>query len=119
MGTLPLVLIPQITFGGLLVKVKHMGAMATVLSYGVFVRYSFEAMIKTGEKLSEVSTAGGGTDRVDRGTNAVLYILGFKTTASADDVGIPLTALLGVLGGSFVALLILTWIFTRRSREGN
>lgn len=118
-GTLPLVLIPQITFGGLLVKVKHMGALATALSYGVFVRYSFEAMIKTGEKLSEVSTAGGGTDRVDRGTNAVLYILGFKTTAGADDVGIPLAALMGVLAASFLLLLLLTWMFTKRSREGN
>ena len=49
----------------------------------------------------------------------MLYILGFKTTAGADDVGIPLAALMGVLAASFLLLLLLTWMFTKRSREGN
>ncbi|NCG22454.1 MAG: ATP-binding cassette domain-containing protein [Rhodobacterales bacterium] len=118
-GTLPLILIPQITFGGLLVKVKHMGALAKGLSYLVFVRYGFEALIKTGDELSEVSTAGGGSDRVDRGTQAVLYILGFKQSASVDDVGFPMEQLVGILLGCVFLLFASTWIFTHRSREGN
>ena len=61
-GTLPLVLIPQLTFSGLIVKVKEMGLLAKALSYLMIVRYSFEATIKTGDTV-KVYLRGNGEDK--------------------------------------------------------
>lgn len=116
-GTLPLLLIPQITFGGLIVKVKEMGAVAKALSWLMIVRYSFEATIKTGHELSRPGRYG--TQREEISLSGVLYDLGFKTTASADDMGTPLSGLLCVLVGFLLAFLLGTLLFTRRSRDGN
>jgi hypothetical protein len=117
-GTLPLILIPQITFSGLIVKVKEMGWLAKALSYLMIVRYSFEAIIKTGEKLTE-PLVGGQTERAAKPLSGILYNLGFKTTASVDDMGIPWWALIGVLSMIYVGLLSATVVQTWRTREGN
>jgi energy-coupling factor transporter ATP-binding protein EcfA2 len=117
-GTLPLVLIPQITFSGLIVKVKEMGTLAKALSYLMIVRYSFEAVIKTGERLTE-PLVGGQQERVAKPLSGVLYNLGFKTTAAVDDMGIPYCALVGILLGILVALLLATTVQTWRTRDGN
>jgi ABC-type multidrug transport system ATPase subunit len=117
-GTLPLVLIPQITFSGLLVKVKEMGFLAKGLSYLMIVRYSFEAIIKTGDKLTE-PLVGGQTERAAKPLSGILYNLGFKSTAAAGDMGIPYPALILVLGAIFAALLLATLVQTWRTREGN
>ncbi|MEZ4239168.1 MAG: ATP-binding cassette domain-containing protein [Myxococcota bacterium] len=117
-GTLPLVLIPQITFSGLIVKVKEMGALAKALSYLMVVRYSFEAVIKTGERLTE-PLVGGQQERVAKPLSGVLYNLGFKTTAAVDDMGIPYPLLLLVLFGLLGSLLFATLVQTWRTRDGN
>jgi hypothetical protein len=117
-GTLPLVLIPQITFSGLIVKVKEMGLLAKALSYLMIVRYSFEATIKTGDRLTE-PLVGGQTERVAKPLSGVLYNLGFKQTASVEDMGIPLLVLILILVAIFVALLAMTVAQTYRTREGN
>jgi ABC transport system ATP-binding/permease protein len=116
-GTLPLLLIPQITFGGLIVKVKEMGAAAKAMSYLMFVRYGFEATIKTGEQLTDPGR--GGNERVARAIGGHLYNLGFKTTAEADDMGMAMPLLVGALVASLVAMLLATALFTHRAREGN
>jgi ABC transport system ATP-binding/permease protein len=117
-GTLPLVLIPQITFSGLIVKVKEMGWLAKALSYLMIVRYSFEAVIKTGERLTE-PLVGGQQERVAKPLSGVLYNLGFKTTAAVDDMGIPYLVLLLILFGLLGTLLFATLIQTWRTRDGN
>ncbi len=117
-GTLPLVLIPQITFSGLIVKVKEMGALAKAFSYLMIVRYSFEATIKTGERLTE-PLVGGQQQRVAKPLSGVLYNLGFKTTSSADDMGIPFFALLAILLLILGTLLLMTTFRAWRTREGN
>ena len=117
-GTLPIVLIPQITFSGLLVKVKEMGLVAKALSYLMVVRYSFEAAIKTGERLTE-PLVGGQQERVAKPLSGVLYNLGFKATSAVDDMGIPMPVLLAILGGILAVLLALTVVQTWRTREGN
>ncbi|MCA9490502.1 MAG: ABC transporter permease, partial [Myxococcales bacterium] len=117
-GTLPLVLIPQITFSGLIVKVKEMGWLAKLLSYGMIVRYSFEAVIKTGERLTE-PLVGGQQERAAKPLSGVLYNLGFKATAAVDDMGLPYPALMTILAGILVMLLFLTLVQTWRTREGN
>ena len=111
-GALPLILIPQITFSGLLVKIKEMGALAKALSYLMIVRYSFDAIIKTGEQHSEPATRGA-SERPVRHISGTLYNLGFKPTSAADDVGIPLFGLIVILHGILLALvgrtLVRTW----------
>jgi ABC-type multidrug transport system ATPase subunit len=117
-GTLPLVLIPQITFSGLIVKVKEMGLVATAMSYLMVVRYSFEAIIKTGDRLTE-PLVGGQRERVARPLSGVLYNLGFKQSGAADDMGISFVALVSVLLSILGTLVLLTLWRTRSTREGN
>ena len=116
-GTLPLILIPQITFGGLIVKVKEMTVLAKLFSNLMIVRYAFEAAIKTGEELTD--PARGGNERVARNITGHLYNLGFKETTAADDTGLALGLLVAVLAGTLVVLLLSTLWFTYRSKEGN
>jgi len=120
-GTLPLLLIPQITFGGLLVRVKLMGPVASGISWLIFTRYSFEAMMKTGNGANYFNEVSGssGNDRVPTQLTGTLYQLGFKSTAEADDLGLPMEYLIGALVGSAVLMLLFTWLFVHRSREGN
>jgi len=117
-GTLPLVLIPQITFSGLIVKVKEMGLLAKALSYLMIVRYSFEALIKTGDRLTE-PLVGGQRERAAKPLSGVLYNLGFKSTGKADDMGIPFSVLVATLVAILVVLVLLTIWRTRRTREGS
>ena len=116
-GTLPLLLIPQITFGGLIVKVKEMGFLAKALSYTMIVRYSFEASIKASDFLTE--PPAGGRERAEKAISGVLYNLGFKATSGADDMGMPLFALVGVLLLFLIVLTLGTYAMTWRSRDGN
>jgi hypothetical protein len=117
-GTLPLILIPQITFSGLLVKVKEMGTLGYAFSWLMIVRYAFEATIKTGEKLTE-PLVGGQTERAARPLSGILYNLGFKATGAVDDMGVPYWGLMLVLWSVLGLLLMLTWFQTWRTREGN
>lgn len=116
-GTLPLLLIPQITFGGLIVKVKEMGLLGTLISKFIIVRYSFESLIKTGDELNIPGTRGLGRQTV--GVKRVLYDLGFRATSDDTDWGLPMVALIGALLAFLVVFMGVSWIFTSRSREGN
>ena len=103
-GTLPLILIPQIVFSGLLVRVKEMGPVADALSSLMIVRYAFEAAMKTGERLTEYANVRVG--RVERDLPGMLHSLGFRT-ADPGDLGIPLEWLVVILAS--VALGLLFW----------
>jgi ABC-type multidrug transport system ATPase subunit len=116
-GTLPLLLIPQITFGGLIVKVKEMGLLAKLISSLMVVRYSFEAMLKTGEKVTVPATRG--LERAEKMVDGQLWELGFRTSTSPDDLGLHPCLLIGVLLVFACFFLLGTLVFTSRSREGN
>lgn len=117
-GTLPLLLIPQITFGGLIVKVKEMGLLAKGMSYAMVVRFSFDAAIKTGDKLTEPALRGA-VEREPKPIIGILHNLGFRPKgASADDLGMPLSVLIAVLCAWLVGLLLLTTWRTSRTSEG-
>ncbi len=118
-GTLPLLLIPQITFGGLIVKVKEMGLLAKAISYLMIVRYSFDAIIKTGDRLTVPARRGLDRDLDGRSISGSLWELGFKATSDADDMGFPLVILCCLLFAFFLFFMTWTWIFTARSSEGN
>jgi ABC-type multidrug transport system ATPase subunit len=113
-GTLPVLLIPQITFGGLIVKVKEMSAIAKLVSYAMITRYAFEAAIKTGEKLSKPGEYGRA--RSDLPIDGALYDLGFRTSGT-EDHGIPLGVLVGILFAFFCVFLLLASVRTRRTVE--
>ncbi len=104
-GTLPLILIPQIVFSGLLVRVKEMGPVADALSSLMIVRYAFEATMKTGQRLTEY--ANSRTGRVERDLPGMLHSLGFRS-ADPDDFGIPMEWLIVILGAVAVGLLLST-----------
>ncbi|MCB9663871.1 MAG: ATP-binding cassette domain-containing protein [Alphaproteobacteria bacterium] len=115
-GSLPLVLIPQIAFGGLLVKVKEMGTLAKALTWLMVTRFGFEAALKTGDKVAMQSSKGiGGSEMQMRG---YLWELGFRTTTNMDDMGLTWPELLGALGLFGGACLVGATILTARARDG-
>jgi ABC-type multidrug transport system ATPase subunit len=115
-ASLPVLLIPQITFGGLIVTVKKMGAIGTVFSYGMITRYSFEMAIKTGEKLSKPGRRGGGTHTEH--IMAPLWDLGFRSS-EVDDMGFSMGLLAAILTAFCVLFLALAAWFTARTTRGN
>ncbi len=115
-GSLPLWLIPQITFGGLIVKVKDMGLLAKAMSWLMVTRYSFEALIKTGDQLSRPGTRG--IARENTHIVGELYNLGFRTS-DVEDVGLSIWLLMLVLASFFLAFMTVATIATGRSRKGN
>ena len=62
---------------------------------------------------------GGQQERAAKPLSGVLYNLGFKETASVEDMGIPFAILLLILVGILFALLAMTVAQTYRTREGN
>ncbi len=117
-GTLPLILIPQIVFGGLIVYVKEMPTVARWLSYLTATRWSFNGLLKTGEEL--VKPGGAAYERVEVPMSAILYLLGFKETTDVLDTGMSFGALCGVLVGmaAFFFVVALATLMVRERRRG-
>jgi hypothetical protein len=109
-GSLPLVLIPQITFGGLIVKVKDMSPVASFLSNLTITRHGFEAAITMGECLN-VTRTGGAT--VALPVHGVLADLGFHSSAADGGGGSTglLLLVLAVFAASFI--LVAGWLTDR------
>ncbi len=113
-GTLPLLLIPQITLSSIMVSVRSMGDLAAFLSWFTVQRYAFDAVIKCGDELAYFKYGSWQTQRV----RGFLYELGLKFTAEADDIGLTLDQLCGILSGFTVFFLLVTslivWLRFRR-----
>jgi ABC-type multidrug transport system ATPase subunit len=108
-GTLPLLLIPQITFSGILVSLRDMDALAKAITWATFQRYSFDALLKCGEQFPKKARGNW----YDQAQNGVLFDLGLKFTDKADDIGIPLEALVGIHLGIIALMLIGTMVLVR------
>ncbi|TNE85801.1 MAG: ATP-binding cassette domain-containing protein [Deltaproteobacteria bacterium] len=120
-AALPLTLIPQITFGGLIVYLKDMGIAAQGLTWFMVTRYSFDAAMKTGSRMYEP------VPRVDRGQSTGLRTfmrdlgmryqdLGFPPPPEGTaDMGLPIWALMGVLVVFFVGFLSTATVLTARA----
>jgi ABC transport system ATP-binding/permease protein len=115
-GTLPLVLIPQITFGGLIVKVKEMTLAAKVVAYGMITRFSYEAAIKTGDQLYNPNSRLA--SKPNEHIKFFLYDIGFREPDPAD-MGIPMIWLAVILFAWFAGMLGLASLLVHRSRRGN
>jgi hypothetical protein len=103
-GTLPLLLIPQITFSSIMVSVRDMGAAAKFVTWFTIQRYAFDAVIKSGEEVAVATYRKGEWEH--QPINGSLWKLGLKFTDSADDIGFTLTQLCGILGGFAVVVLV-------------
>lgn len=116
-GTLPLLLIPQITFSSIMVSIRDMTWLAKLFTWATVQRYTFDATIKCGKAVGVLDRKGEWTDQRLLGT---VYNLGLKfDDSNADDIGFTLPELVAILGGFSVVFLgtaaILVW---RRGRDG-
>lgn len=100
-GTLPLLLIPQITFSGILVSISDMDQLATSVTWATFQRYSFDALLKCGDKMFYIYRGRWET----QGMIAELYNLGLKPKTPATDLGLSLETL-GLIHLGIIALLL-------------
>ena len=113
-GTLPLLLIPQITFSGILVSISDMDDLARAVTWGTFQRYSFDALLKCGEKMSYIYRGKWDV----QGIVAPLYNLGLKPKTPATDMGIAWESLVGIhLGIIFLVLLGTVIVVRARARR--
>jgi ABC transport system ATP-binding/permease protein len=102
-GSLPLLLIPQIAFSGVLLSLRRMPLVARELSWWNPARFAYDALLKTGDKLGAPRSRGLDWDSTP--LTGTLYNLGFKGDG-ADDMGLSSLALLTRLS-LFTALFLL------------
>lgn len=114
-GTLPLLIIPQIAFATLLVSLRDMGGLAKFLSSLTLQRYAFELAVKSGETLATASRVPGQWNKTP--ITGPLYEMGLKP-AGAEDMGLSVLALCGILTGFGVLFLsaasVIVWSRDRR-----
>ena len=114
-GSLPLILIPQIAFSSVMFSMRDMEWLSKTVTWFVIQRYTFDAFLKCGDKLA-VRTRRG--DFEAQPINGTLWKLGLKTTDSADDIGLLLSELsLIMFGLTFVFLGLTWWRVHRRSLD--
>jgi len=104
-GTLPLLLIPQIAFSSILLPLKDMGVAAKVCTWITFQRYTFDAALKCGEQVARRNRSG---DYEAQPVNGALFDLGLKFSPRADDIGFELNQLLFILGATTITLIAVT-----------
>jgi hypothetical protein len=116
-GTLPLLLIPQISFSSIMVSIRDMGMVGKAATYLTLERYAFDALIKCGKELAVPTYRAGEFDR--QPINGSLWKLGLKLSDAANEQGFSLFTLSSILSGTATSLLILTLILVWRDREGS
>jgi ABC-type multidrug transport system ATPase subunit len=113
-GTLPLLLIPQITLSSLLVGLRDMGPLARALTWLDPQRYAFDATLKVGEKLAKASRVPGQWDVTSM--TGPLYELGLKG-AEVVDMGLTMPTLCGALLGFSALFSVGAYGAVRRRAE--
>ncbi len=112
-GSLPLILIPQIAFSSVMFAIRDMGWLSKAITWLVIQRYTFDAFLKCGEKIAVRSRRGDFEPQLINGT---LWKLGLKMSDEADDIGLTLLQLNWILFGITGVLLALTLlrVYTRK-----
>ena len=131
-GTLPLLLIPQITFSGLLIRLTMMFKPTEAITFWNPLRYAFEAILKVpavARGVNEVGQPSGwdfgkvyeaaryGTEWNLVGMAAPLYDYGFKGSG-ADDIWLTPSQLVYRLAAFTLVFLAVAVIRVDRRREG-
>jgi len=117
-GTLPLLLIPQIAFSSLIVSLRDMGRLAEGLTWVTIQRYAFDATMKCGERVWHHQNPGKKFE--DKYLMGILRPLGLKPAEPAHDLGLSLPTLAAILLGVAVVSLGLTITIVQvRTRRAN
>jgi ABC-type multidrug transport system ATPase subunit len=122
-GSIPLLLIPQIALSGIMLDVRNMPPLAKALGWLNIERFSFDAVIKSGTHFAEIQLGKadpyvlneyliwiyetfpfiGEVNTADpiekRSQSSLLWTLGFKETSNVDDKGLLLGQLVQVMNG--------------------
>ncbi len=115
-GSLPLLLVPQIAFSSVMVPLRWMGGLAHALTWANVLRYAYDASIKVGRELYQPTRIVGGWETLP--ISGHLFNLGLKGR-TVDDMGLALGSLCAVLAGFTALFLVATALITRlRDREG-
>ncbi len=116
-GTLPLIIVPQITFSAIMVPIQRMGIIAKAATWVTLQRYALDASIKSGDAL-QVAYKYDKTRWEKQVITGTLYDLGLKPM-NPDDMGLSIGVLMAALAG--FALLFLgaaTFITKLRDKQG-
>lgn len=97
-GTLVLLLVPQIAFSGIMIPIHHMGAMGRALTWVTFQRWALDGALQCGEDLHYVRN----DTWFSTTTRGFRYALGFR----GEGDGAPLVAIVGVLLAWAVGLVV-------------
>jgi hypothetical protein len=115
-GSLPILLVPQILFSSILVSLRSMDPVSHALSWLTLQRYALDAALKSGTQVQQASTWSNEWER--RELTGALYQLGLKPDA-ADQLGLSWAVLVGALGGWAILFLGLTTLLIwARGRSG-
>jgi ABC-type multidrug transport system ATPase subunit len=113
-GSLPLLLIPQIIFSSIMVSLRSMGNLAETLSWMTLQRYSFDAVLKCMDELAYFKYGQWQRQKVQ----GFLYEFGLKMTSKVGDSGLSLETLSLIMAGFSGLFLagctLLVWLRNRR-----
>jgi ABC-type Na+ transport system ATPase subunit NatA len=116
-GTLPLVIVPQITFSSIMVPLQRMGMISKAATWVTLQRYALDASIKAGDAL-QVAYKYDKTRWEKQVITGTLYDLGLKPM-DPDDMGLSIGVLMAALAGFGLLFLFLATLITKlRDRQG-
>jgi len=116
-GTLPLLIVPQITFSAIMVPIQRMGVVAKAATWVTIQRYALDASVKAGEAL-QVAYKYDKTRWEKQVISGTLYDLGLKPL-DPDDMGLSITTLMAALAAFSAVFLAAALVITRlRDRQG-
>ena len=101
-GTLPLLLVPQILFSSILVPLRHMDPLSKAISWIMVQRYATDAALKCGETVMVATSFSAGWE--SRPVTGALWMLGLKPDAP-DDLGLSL-GVLSLAIAAFAAIMV-------------
>lgn len=108
-GTIALILIPQIAFSGVLMPLGEVRGPAWVVSWLTPVRYAFELALRCGQRLEYLGAAGW----YERPVSGELYLLGFRPPGEGIEA-MPAGVWVAVLVGCTLAGLVGATLLLRR-----
>ncbi len=116
-GTLPLIIVPQITFSSIMVPIQRMGFLAECATWVTLQRYALDASIKAGEAL-QVAYKYDATRWEKQVITGTLYDLGLKPN-DPDQMGLSIGVLMAALAGFGLFFLLAATVITKlRDKQG-
>ena len=100
-GTIVLLLVPEIAFSGIMTPLQELGLAARTIAWINPARYAFQLVLRGGDSLQYLSPLG---DWQTRPVSGELYSMGLRPPA-ADALGMGALTLVVVLGAQIVAQL--------------